>query len=126
MIGHMTCLNPSSSQYDPVRLKEKLGVQVKELSLDAFLRFKAGVEEADVVSAIAQDRERYEVAPELDESTHRSQECNPALARQDRKIRLVKKEFWAPGIQPYAGMLFTLEPGPVTLTSLCVGPGKDL
>ncbi len=46
------------------------------------------------------------------------QECNPALARRDRKIRLVKKDFWAPNIQPYLGMSFTLEPGPVTLTSL--------
>jgi len=46
------------------------------------------------------------------------QECNPALARRDRKIRLVRKEFWAPGIQPYAGMYFTLEPGPVTLSCI--------
>ncbi len=50
------------------------------------------------------------------------QECNPALARHDRKIRLVKKDFWAPGIEPYAGMWFTLEPGPVTLTTLSIGP----
>ncbi len=54
------------------------------------------------------------------------QECNPALARRDRKIRLVKKDFWAPGIQPYAGMWFTLEPGPVTLTALTAGPGNIL
>ena len=46
------------------------------------------------------------------------QECNPALARRDRKVRLVRKEFWAPGVRPYAGMHFTLEPGPVTLTNL--------
>lgn len=46
------------------------------------------------------------------------QECNPALARKDRKIRLVRKEFWAPGIKPYVGMHFTLEPGPVTLCNL--------
>jgi len=52
------------------------------------------------------------------------QECNPALARRDRKIRMVKKVFWAPGIQPYAGMWFTLDPGPVTLTALTVGPGN--
>lgn len=46
------------------------------------------------------------------------QECNPALARKDRKIRLVKKDFWAPGIEPYVGMHFTLEPGQVTLTTM--------
>lgn len=46
------------------------------------------------------------------------QECNPALARKDRKIRLVRKEFWAPGIKPYVGMHFTLEPGQVTLCNL--------
>ncbi|MDD5484119.1 MAG: hypothetical protein PHP98_10820 [Kiritimatiellae bacterium] len=46
------------------------------------------------------------------------QECNPALARKDRKIRLVRKDFWAPGVKPYAGMHFTLEPGPVTLCNL--------
>lgn len=46
------------------------------------------------------------------------QECNPALARKDRKIRLVRKEFWAPGVKPYVGMHFTLEPGQVTLCSL--------
>lgn len=46
------------------------------------------------------------------------QECNPALARRDRRIRLVKKEFWAPGIRPYLGMHFTLESGPVTLTCI--------
>ena len=46
------------------------------------------------------------------------QECNPAMARKDRKIRLIKKEFWAPGIGPYVGMHFTLPPGPVTLTSV--------
>ncbi len=46
------------------------------------------------------------------------QECNPALARRDRPVRLVLKKFWAPGIQPYVGMHFTLEPGPVTLTAV--------
>ena len=46
------------------------------------------------------------------------QECNPALARKDRKIRLVRKDFWAPGTKPYVGMHFTLEPGPVTLCNL--------
>lgn len=46
------------------------------------------------------------------------QECNPALARTDSPVRLVKKEFWAPGIGPYVGMVFTLEPGPVTLTNV--------
>jgi L-arabinose isomerase len=46
------------------------------------------------------------------------QECNPALARHDSRIRLVEKAFWAPGIRPYAGMHFTLEPGPVTLTCI--------
>lgn len=46
------------------------------------------------------------------------QECNPALARKDSKIKLVKKDFWAKGCKPYAGMHFTLEPGPVTLVCL--------
>lgn len=46
------------------------------------------------------------------------QECNPALARSDRKIRLIRKDFWAPGVEPYVGMVFTLEPGPVTLTAV--------
>jgi len=46
------------------------------------------------------------------------QECNPALTRRDRKVRLVRKDFWAPGVQPYVGMYFTLEPGPVTLTCI--------
>ncbi|OGV39556.1 MAG: hypothetical protein A2X48_13040 [Lentisphaerae bacterium GWF2_49_21] len=46
------------------------------------------------------------------------QECNPALARKDRKVKIVEKEFWAPGAENYAGMHFSLEPGPVTLASL--------
>lgn len=46
------------------------------------------------------------------------QECNPALARKDRKVKLVPKDFWAPGTSPYVGMYFTLEPGPVTLTAI--------
>jgi L-arabinose isomerase len=50
------------------------------------------------------------------------QECNPALARRDRKVRLVKKDFWAPGMEPYVGMHYTLEPGPVTLTNITEHP----
>ena len=46
------------------------------------------------------------------------QECNPALARRDSKIKLARKDFWANGVEPYVGMWFTLEPGDVTL--LCV------
>jgi len=46
------------------------------------------------------------------------QECNPAMARSDRKIRLVRKAFWSPGANDYVGMHFTLEPGPVTLVSI--------
>lgn len=46
------------------------------------------------------------------------QECNPALARKDRKVRLLKKDFWTSGVEPYTGMHFTLEPGPVTLSSI--------
>lgn len=46
------------------------------------------------------------------------QECNPAFARRDRKIRLIHMDFWAKGIGPYAGMYFTLEPGPVTLVAV--------
>ncbi len=53
------------------------------------------------------------------------QECNPALARRDARIRLVRKEFWAPGIEPYVGMVFTLEPGPVTLTCITADEGGD-
>ena len=48
------------------------------------------------------------------------QECNPALARSDHRIELLRKDFWAPGVEPYVGMRFTLEPGPVTLT--CIVP----
>jgi L-arabinose isomerase len=48
------------------------------------------------------------------------QECNPAMARNDSKIKLIKKDFWAEGCEPYAGMHFTLEPGPVTL--ICITP----
>ncbi len=51
------------------------------------------------------------------------QECNPLLARRDRKIRLRKQPFWAGGFGPYTGMYFTLEPGPVTLTG--VTPDAD-
>ncbi|MHC4872381.1 MAG: L-arabinose isomerase family protein, partial [Planctomycetota bacterium] len=46
------------------------------------------------------------------------QECSSAMARKDRKVRLINKEFWAPGVKPYAGMHFTLEPGPVTLCAM--------
>ncbi|MBI3945953.1 MAG: hypothetical protein HY321_08540 [Armatimonadetes bacterium] len=53
------------------------------------------------------------------------QECNPALARRDRKIRLVRKEFWAPGVSPYVGMHFTLEPGPVTLSTVTTDAGGE-
>lgn len=48
------------------------------------------------------------------------QECNPALARQDEPIRLVPKPFWAPGVEPYVGMHFTLQPGPVTLVAVTI------
>ncbi len=50
------------------------------------------------------------------------QECNPALAKKEPKVKLVKKDFWAPGIEPYVGMHFTLAPGPVTLTCMTTGP----
>ena len=43
------------------------------------------------------------------------QECNPALAREDSRVKLVKKDFWADGVEPYVGMWFTLAPGDVTL-----------
>lgn len=46
------------------------------------------------------------------------QECNPAMARKDRKVKLVQVDFWVPGMHPYVGMHFTLEPGPVTLTNI--------
>jgi L-arabinose isomerase len=53
------------------------------------------------------------------------QECNPALARCDREIRLVRKDFWAPGIGPYVGMHFTLEPGPVTISNITTDAKGD-
>ncbi len=46
------------------------------------------------------------------------QECNSALARRDCRVRLIRKEFFDPRVAPYAGMHFTLEPGPVTLTAV--------
>ncbi len=46
------------------------------------------------------------------------QECNPAFARKDRKIRLIHMDFWAKGVGPYSGMYFTLEPGPITLVTI--------
>jgi L-arabinose isomerase len=46
------------------------------------------------------------------------QECNPVFARKDKKISLVRKDFWVSGIEPYVGMYFTLEPCPVTLTTI--------
>ncbi|NMA19903.1 MAG: hypothetical protein GX927_04915, partial [Lentisphaerae bacterium] len=52
------------------------------------------------------------------------QECNPAFARRDRKIKLRHKNFWAPGVPPYCGMYFTLEPGETTLVTLTCD-GKD-
>jgi len=52
------------------------------------------------------------------------QECNPAFARRDRKIKLLHKKFRAPGVAPYCGMYFTLEPGETTLVTLtCDGKG---
>lgn len=51
------------------------------------------------------------------------QECNAAMARCDRKVRLVRKAFWAPGVEDYVGMHFTLEPGPVTLSTII--PDRD-
>ena len=53
------------------------------------------------------------------------QECNPAFARKDRKIKLVHKDFWAKGIGPYAGMHFSLEPGHVTLVNITTDPDGD-
>jgi L-arabinose isomerase len=50
------------------------------------------------------------------------QECNPAFARKDRKVKLVHKDFWAKGIGPYAGMHFSLEPSPVTLITITTKP----
>ncbi len=46
------------------------------------------------------------------------QECNPAFARCDRKIKLWHQEFWAPGVPPYCGMYFTLQPGETTLVTI--------
>jgi L-arabinose isomerase len=53
------------------------------------------------------------------------QECNPALARKDSKVKLIKKDFWAKGCQSYVGMHFTLEPGPVTLVCLTTDINND-
>ena len=46
------------------------------------------------------------------------QECNPAFARRDRKVKLWHQAFWAPGVPPYCGMYFTLEPGETTLVAI--------
>jgi L-arabinose isomerase len=51
------------------------------------------------------------------------QECSPALARRDRRVRLVRKDFWTTGGEPYVAMIFTLEPGPVTLTAVVPDAG---
>ncbi len=53
------------------------------------------------------------------------QECNPALARKNAKIRLVRKDFWAKGCKAYTGMHYTLEPGPVTLVCLTTDEKGD-
>lgn len=53
------------------------------------------------------------------------QECNPALARKKGKVRLVRKPFWAPGVEPYVGMHFTLDPQLITLTALSVDQFGD-
>ena len=48
------------------------------------------------------------------------QECNIAIARKDRKVRLKSMPFWAPGAPDYTGMFFTAEPGDYTL--VCITP----
>ena len=48
------------------------------------------------------------------------QECNIAIARKDRKVRLKQMPFWVPGAPDYTGMFFTAEPGDYTL--VCITP----
>ena len=50
------------------------------------------------------------------------QECNPAMARKDRKVQLKQMPFWVQGSPDYCGMFFTLEPGDYTLVSLTHTP----
>ncbi|MBM3498261.1 MAG: hypothetical protein FJX74_06275 [Armatimonadetes bacterium] len=50
-------------------------------------------------------------------------EANPALARDDRPIRLVRRDGWVGCGGPSASLAFSNRPGPATLMNLTVGPG---
>jgi L-arabinose isomerase len=49
-------------------------------------------------------------------------EANPALAREDRPIRLVMRDGWVGCGGPSASLSFANQPGPATLMNLTVGP----
>lgn len=49
-------------------------------------------------------------------------EANPALAREDRPVRLVRRDGWVGCGGPSASLSFANRPGPATLVNLTVGP----
>jgi len=49
-------------------------------------------------------------------------EANPALAREDRPVRLVMRDGWVGCGGPSASLSFANQPGPATLMNLTVGP----
>jgi len=53
-------------------------------------------------------------------------EANPALARQDQPVRLVRREGWVGSGGASTSLSFALQPGPVTLLNLTGGPGGQL
>jgi L-arabinose isomerase len=50
-------------------------------------------------------------------------EGNPLMARQDEPIQMVRRDGWVGSGGVSASLAFTIEPGPVTMTNLTVGPG---
>lgn len=50
-------------------------------------------------------------------------EGNPLLAKRDQPIQMVRREGWVGSGGVSASLAFTLEPGPVTMINLTVGPG---
>jgi len=53
-------------------------------------------------------------------------EANPALARTDQPVRLVRREGWVGSGGMSASLSFALQPGPATLLNLTGGPGGSL
>ena len=50
-------------------------------------------------------------------------EGNPLLAKHDQPVQMVRREGWVGSGGVSASLAFTLEPGPVTMVNLTVGPG---